>query len=693
MTKLSKKDRQRIIEILESEEELPLDYKHILFPPERKEYELVYAGKEREEDILADTMAVPLQPIKTFGKNGNGRINKLIFGDNLQAMKSLLDDPEVKGRVKLIYIDPPFATKQEFRGSQDQKAYQDKIAGARFIEFLRKRLIFLRELLADDGSICVHLDYRKGHYVKTIIDEIFTETNFVNEIIWQRTASHNDPGRYGNVHDSIFLYSKKNQRVWNTPLVSQNKKYIDSFFVYAESPNGEIIKLKKWEDAPKGWRRFRLGNFSSPRYSPSLVYEYKGYKPPEKGWKVTKEKMEELDKHGRLYFPQNKNGRIQTKSYLDEVIGGKPANDIWTDISPLQAQSSEKTQYPTQKPEKLLERVISASSNRGDLVLDAFAGSGTTLAVTEKLGRRWIGIDCGKLAIYTIQKRMLNLKTEIGNKGKPLKPKPFTLYHAGLYDFPRLKKLPWRDWRLFALHLFNCRDNKHTVSGIELDGYKGRSDVLVFNYQQEGGVVLDYGFIDDLHSMIGSKVGKRFFIIAPAASVVFLEDYIDKGSTRYYILRIPYSIINELHNRDFEAIKQPVDESRVNDTVDAVGFDFIRPPKVECEYLLRHPKDQLHEIAVIKIKTFKSEAMIKGASQIGNRESLSMVMVDFDYDREVFNLDEVFYASEIEKNGWEVHLPVESIKNQIMVMYLDIYGNEYREIKTMDCFKSIKGES
>jgi hypothetical protein len=101
-------------------------------------------------------------------------------------------------------------------------------------------------------------------------------------------------------------------------LVSQNKKYIDSFFVYAESPNGEIIKLKKWEDAPKGWRRFRLGNFSSPRYSPSLVYEYKGYKPPEKGWKVTKEKMEELDKHGRLYFPQNKNGRIQTKSYLDE---------------------------------------------------------------------------------------------------------------------------------------------------------------------------------------------------------------------------------------------------------------------------------------------------------------------------------------------------------------------------------------
>lgn len=142
MASISEKDRQRIIEILESGEELPLDYKHILFPPEKKEYELVYAGKEREEDILADIMAVPLQPIKTFRSSDNGWTNKLIFGDNLQVMKSLLDDPEIKGQVKLIYIDPPFATKQEFRGSQDQKAYQDKIAGARFVEFLRKRLIF-----------------------------------------------------------------------------------------------------------------------------------------------------------------------------------------------------------------------------------------------------------------------------------------------------------------------------------------------------------------------------------------------------------------------------------------------------------------------------------------------------------------------------------------------------------------------
>jgi len=622
--KLSKKDRQRIIEILESGEELPLDYKHILFPPEKKEYELVYAGKEREEDILADTMAVPLQPIKTFGKNGDGWTNKLIFGDNLQVMKSLLDDPEVKGQVKLIYIDPPFATKQEFRGSQDQKAYQDKIAGAKFIEHLRKRLLFFRELLSKDGSLFVHLDLKRSHYIKVIMDEIFGE-RIENEIIWHYPDNfQGNVNRFPNNHNVIYFYSMSDLTRTKRIKIPLNKK----------------IKrdVRVWD-----------------KESQSLV------------------------------AARDENGKIIYKEFTH-----KYADDVWTigQSSVTKKKSSEYIDYPTQKPEELLRRIIECSTEKEDIVLDAFAGSGTTLAVAEKLGRRWIGIDCGKLAIYTIQKRMLNLKKEIGNKGKPVKTKPFTLYHAGLYDFSKLKKLPWRDWRLFALHLFNCRDQKHTVSGIELDGYKGRSDVLVFNYQQDGGVVLDYGFIDDLHSMIGSKVGKQFFIIAPAASVMFLEDYIDKGSTRYYILRIPYSIINELHNRDFEAIKQPIDESEVNDTVDAVGFDFIRPPKVECEYVLKRPKDQLLDIAVIKIKTFKSEAMLKGASQLGSRESLSMVMVDFDYDGEIFNLDKVYYASEIEKNGWEVHLPVESIKEQMMVIYLDIYGNEYREIKSIKDFKS-----
>ena len=362
-----------------------------------------------------------------------------------------------------------------------------------------------------------------------------------------------------------------------------------------------------------------------------------------------------------------------------------PADSKWLDIP---AYGNQKY-YPTCKSEVLLDRIIRHLSDTNDMVLDAFAGSGTTLAVAEKLGRRWIGIDCGKLAIYTIQKRLLGLREGIGNKGKVLPPQPFTLYNAGLYDFSQLKRLPWDEWRFFALHLFGCRDEPHSVGGVALDGYRGADDVLVFNHLQHGGVVLDYGFIDDLHAQLGGKVGARFFIIAPAASVTFLEDYIAKGRTRYYVLRIPYSIINELHARDFEAIIQPMDESQVNATVEAVGFDFVRLPEVACEYWSEPPAGQLIHEAVIHIVTFKSKAMVKGATQKDNLETLSMVMVDYDYDGEVFALDAVFYAGEVAKRDWQVRLPLEVLGQQAMIIYIDIYGNEYREVKTLSDFTPV----
>lgn len=680
MAKLSKKEKKRIIEILESSNDLPEDFKHILFPPEKKEYELVYAGKEREVDILADTISVPLQPVKTFGTNDNGWTNKLIFGDNLQIMKTLLDDPNIKGQVKLIYIDPPFATKQEFRGSQDQKAYQDKIAGAEFVEFLRKRLIYLRELLSEDGGLYVHLDWKKAHYVKVILDEIMGENNFKNEIIWRRTfAGKTITRNIAQNADLVFWYVRGDRYIFNPVTTELTEKDKQQF-------------TKNDKDGRGPYATVSLQKVAGP--TPGTTYDYTDnngriWKCPKKGWRMIIDKLKELENLNRLYITEK---TIREKYYLKERLKkGKQVDNIWVDIGNLNRSRNEIVNYPTQKPEALLERIIKASSNDGDIVLDAFAGSGTTLAVAEKLGRRWIGIDCGKLAMYTIQKRMLNLKTEIGNKGKRLKAKPFTLYSAGLYDFKQLRKLPWDGWRKFALLLFNCRDQKHKLAGVKLDGFRGNSDALVFNHLKDPKLVLDYGFVDDLHSLIGSKTGKEFFIIAPAAKVMFLEDYIDKCRTRYYILRIPYSIINELHNKNFESIRQPIDESQVNDTVDAVGFDFIRPPKVACEYCRKKPKGQLYEVALIKIKTFKSEAMLKGASQFGNRESLSMVMVDLNYkNNDTFNLEKIFYASDIEKDKWEVHLPIEAFKDKIMIIYLDIYGNEYREIKTLKDFKKGK---
>ncbi|HOM97949.1 MAG TPA: site-specific DNA-methyltransferase [Acetomicrobium sp.] len=660
MRKLSEAEIESIVGLLKEGNPLPEDYKTILFDTKR-EYELVYADKEREENILADTMAVPLQPVKTFrnGKNGNDWTNMLIFGDNLQVLKTLLQMKQ-EGRLKnadgtpgvrLVYIDPPFATRREFRGSQDQKAYQDKIAGARFLEFLRKRLVFLRELLSEDGSIYVHLDQRKSHYAKTLMDEIFGEQNFQNEIVWLYREAINSKEKWNNKHDTIFFYSRTKTLIFNY------KEVLEPY-----SPG--TVKKYKYRDEKGFYRLMGRGLKDSPISSARDVSP-----------KWEKE-------HPELVF----------RHYLGK--GTLPV-DYWN-IDIINQASRERLGFPTQKPEALLERIIKASSNPGDLVLDCFAGSGTTLAVAEKLGRRWIGVDCGKLAIYTMQKRLLNI-AESKDLENPKKKygklcRPFTLYNAGLYDYKMIKELPWEQYRDFALKLFQCRDERHEISKIELDGYLGADNVMVFNYQKYKDAVLDRGFIDDLHKYLGDKIGQRFFIIAPAASVQFIEDYIEKDRTKYYILRIPYSLIEEIHNQGFSKIKQPVSEMDVNDTVDAVGFDFIQVPTVECKYFIDDAKGQLKLLGgtkecVIKIERFESKVISRKPLNFANLETLSMVMLDYDFDGEVFDLDEVFYAEELKKNNYEVHFSTDKAKERIMIIYVDLFGNEKREIKTLSDFK------
>lgn len=440
MFQLTNAEREKLCALIRAGEPLPAQWRGRLFPgsaksPEAgKEYRLVYDGKMRREEVLAQTPAAPWQLVRSFcaeRPHADKRWrNLLVWGDNLLALRELLADQQgqnrfgTRGKIKLIYIDPPFATRQDFMKDRE-KAYRDKVLGAQFIEFLRRRLILLHELLADDGSIYVHLDIKKGHYIKAVLDEVFGEENFVNEIVWRRTASHNDPGRYGNIHDLILFYSKGEGYIWNAPKMEQSQDYIDNFFVYADSPDRkQWIKLKKGHPAPEGWERYRLGNFASPHPRPNLTYEYKGYQPPKNGWKVDLDRMKEMDKDGLLHFPKNKDGRIQPKQYLKDTLGNKPVPDVWLGINPLQAQTAEKQNYPTQKPEQFLDRIIRASSNDGDIVLDCFAGSGTTAATAEKLNRRWISVDCGKLAIYTTQRRLFSLTTNIGTPKKDDRTEP-----------------------------------------------------------------------------------------------------------------------------------------------------------------------------------------------------------------------------------------------------------------------------
>lgn len=714
---MNDEQRQEIIRLLQQAEELSPEWARILFPPEKREYELVYHGKEREEDILADTLALPLQKVRTFGSNGDGWHNHLIFGDNLQVMKSLLErkkagqlrNADGTDGVRLVYIDPPFATKREFSSGSDQKAYSDKLSGTMFIEWMRKRILLCRELLSPDASIVIHMDDRKAHEIKVITDELLGTGNFRNAIIWRRSSSHNKLNKqFGPIHDTLLFYGCGNF-VFTPGKRPFMRGYIEERFTNKDARGifqtnyltGPGVRAG---DSGKPWRGFDPTNNGRHWAIPKQIRELC---TQNLAGLTTQDQLDVLAAEGLLHIPKKVGGQPMYKQYL---TAGVPFQDLWAyqsnshgtlygteecideDVKYLE-DDPESVGYPTQKPEGLIARIIQSLSRPGDIVLDAFAGSGTTCVVAEKLRRRWIGIDCGKLAIYTIQKRLLNLRKEIGNKGATLTAKPFTLYNAGLYDFSQLKELSWDAWRFFALQLFQCRDESHSIGGIHFDGWLKGASVLVFNHQKQPGVRISEESIVEMHEALGSRVGRKVFIIAPALVFDFQQDYVDIGDVRYYALRIPYSIIHELHQREFMALQQPADELAVNDTVEAVGFDFIRRPELEYETGIK--AKSLSE-AFIRVTTFKSEAQVREPlRKKANLETLSMVMLDYDFDSEndLFELNAVFYADAIEKADWEIRFPRKSVGRQVMAVFVDIYGNEARELIPGDRFMAKKGTS
>ncbi len=646
--------RKMIIDKLKRGEDLPREWERELFPPEKREYELVYHGKDREEEVLSNTIAVPFQPVRIFANNGKDWYNKLIFGDNLQAMKTLLKMKE-KGQLinsdgshgfRVIYIDPPFATRKDFRGTQDQKAYQDKMSGADFVEFTRKRLILLKGLISKTGTMYVHLDARKVHYLKVVLDELFSTYEFA-EIIW--VCGLMGSGKfYPKAHETILCY-KAPGAYFSAP----------SRLGYSTRITNALVKDKE------GWYYTR-GRESSGGMGYLKTYICRNPK---------------LTKEQAIAEANKKRPQAAWSVWIGKDSLAKAFNDY--PVGTYAYTEAENVGYPTQKSEALLDRIISASSCENDLVLDSFVGSGTTCAVAEKLNRRWVGIDCGKLAIYTVQKRMLNLRKNIGNTGRAIKAKPFMLYNAGLYDFSALKKLPWEDWRFFALQLFGCKDEPHTIGGLDLDGKLKGASVLVFNHLENSNRRIDEETIQDIHSAVGKRIGRRFFIIAPRGTFDFQQDYIDLDGIRYYALRIPYSVISELHRREFTALQQPSDEDAVNDIVESWGFDFIKPPKVDWNVRIKN-----NEVC-LKIKSFKSYARFKGEVAKGDIKSFSMLILDFDYNG-VFNLNTVFYAHQLEENGWEARFPADTIGDNVMAVFVDIYGNESQEVIPGSKFKKMQ---
>lgn len=259
-----------------------------------------------------------------------------------------------------------------------------------------ENLCAIKSIMSETASIYVHLDYHIGHYVKILLDEIFGEDNFRNEIVWKRKQGNlGQSKQFGIVTDSIFFYTKSSEYHFATPLTK----------------NGQDDYLERFKYDDGDGRKYRLSPLVSPSFSPSLVYEYKGYMPPKNGWSVAYETMERYEKEGRLKFPKDKNQRIERKQYLDEW-GGSPIQNLWTDIFVINPVAEERLDYATQKPEALLERIIKASSNENMLIADFFGGSGVAAAVANKLGRRFIHCDIGINSIQTTRDRLLADKAE-----------------------------------------------------------------------------------------------------------------------------------------------------------------------------------------------------------------------------------------------------------------------------------------
>ncbi len=398
---------------------------------------LTWVGKKP----LARVRAYPAQAIERFDATAGGAValqeadwsdwpkdvpkgGLLYHGDNKDVLAHLLANG-FRGKVKLIYIDPPFDSgadyvrKVQLRGAKgtvkidgedytlgEQVQYSDIWANDNYLQFMYERLLMLRELLSDEGALYLHCDWNRSHQLRMVLDEVFSAEFCRNEIIWKRTSARSDSKFYNHIHDVILFYSKGNAPTFNEQFTPYEKAYLDKYFGMKDADGRRFAS----KDATQAG--LRNGATGTP---------WRGFNPASKGnhWKVVPTELDRLDQEGRIYWPEKEGGWPRLKQYLDETKG-RAIQSIWDDVMPVNSQADEREEYPTQKPVTLLERLIRSSTNPGDIVLDCFIGSGTTAAVAQQLNRRWIGCDINKGAIQTTAKRLQELmRAQASTAGMP----------------------------------------------------------------------------------------------------------------------------------------------------------------------------------------------------------------------------------------------------------------------------------
>ncbi len=442
---LSEAEQRDLFNLIQQGKALPEKYRFILFE-DKREVELVWNGKTR--DVC--TTVLPFQTLEHIdeprketktqgdlfdsrGRQMKGWSNKLIWGDNKLILSSLKAGPlrqqiEDAGGLKLIYIDPPFDVGADFSmdieiGGEtfhkeanllEQIAYRDTWGrGAdSFISMIYERLILMRDLMHPDASIYVHCDTRVNAYLRLALDEVFSKECWVNEIVWKRSDAHSDGNAYGKVHDTIFLYRRGERSTWNQQYVPYTDEFVKTQYRYVEQETG---------------RRYRSADLSASGLSGGRsVYEWNGIT---RAWRCTIETMRKYESEGRLDYTGK--GLVRYKYYLDEMPGLQ-VQSIWSDVNKIHHLANERLDYPTQKPEELLRRIIATSTDEGDLVADFFCGSGTTVAVAERLGRKWIATDLGKFGVHTTRKRLIGVQRELKAAEKDFRA--FEVLNLGRYE-------------------------------------------------------------------------------------------------------------------------------------------------------------------------------------------------------------------------------------------------------------------
>ena len=445
---LSDAEKRDLIQLIQAGKPLPERYRFLLFE-DKREVELVWNGKSA--DVC--TAVLPFQTLEHVdepreetkhqgelfdgrGRQAQGWTNKLIWGDNkliLSSLKAgaLRQQIEAAGGLKLIYIDPPFDVGADFSmdieiGGEtfhkepnllEQIAYRDTWGrGAdSFISMIYERLVLMRDLMHPQGSIYVHCDWRVNAFMRLAMHEVFG--NYCAEIAWKKLRSaKGQSGHFSNIKDSVFVYSKGTQPTFVPQFVDKDERLLETHYRHVD---------------PKTGRRYNLDNFTQTGAGPAREFGERGLlePPPGKHWIWSQDRIDEGMRDGLIEF--SKNGVPYVKRFFDGNEGTR-VGDIWDDVFPVNQMSNERLDYPTQKPEALLERIIKASSNEGDLVADFFCGSGTTAAVAEKLGRKWICTDLGKFAIHTTRKRLIQVQRELKAAEKPFRA--FEVLNLGRYE-------------------------------------------------------------------------------------------------------------------------------------------------------------------------------------------------------------------------------------------------------------------